>query len=155
MTFHLSESARRARLTERYESARKQDAEFDKLADAMIRRIERAVSTFDPDEVDVEMSGDVLNLTLGNGQNCHQPAPGGAAKIWMAAQRKRGTSIRMRTVSCGRPPMPSLSRRWKPSCQRCLPAASGSAFQTRSSERGAPKRSKLESCWESSSCLSG
>ncbi len=65
----------------------KQDAEFDKLADAMLRRIERAVSAFDPDEVDVEMSGDVLNLTLGSQKiviNRHRAA----RQIWMAAQRK-------------------------------------------------------------------
>ena len=48
----------------------RQDAEFDKVAEAMIRRIERAVSTFDPDEVEVEMSGDVLNLTHSSGQMC-------------------------------------------------------------------------------------
>ena len=46
----------------------RQDAEFDKVAEAMIRRIERAVSTFDPDEIEVEMSGDVLNLTHSSGQ---------------------------------------------------------------------------------------
>ncbi|HNF97424.1 MAG TPA: iron donor protein CyaY [Pseudomonadota bacterium] len=68
----------------------KQDAEFDKLADAMIRRIERAVSTFDPDEVDVEMSGDVLNLTLGNGQKIVINRHRAARQIWMAAQRKAG-----------------------------------------------------------------
>jgi len=66
----------------------KQDAEFDKLADAMLRRVERAVSVFDPDEVDVEMSGDVLNLTLASGQKIVINRHRAARQIWMAAQRK-------------------------------------------------------------------
>lgn len=66
----------------------KQDAEFDKVADAMIRRIERAVSTFDPDEIDVEMSGDVLNLTLASGQKIVINRHRAARQIWMAALRK-------------------------------------------------------------------
>lgn len=66
----------------------KQDAEFDKVADAMLRRLERAVSVFDPDEVEVEMAGDVLNLTLGSGQKIVINRHRAARQIWMAAQRK-------------------------------------------------------------------
>ncbi len=66
----------------------KQDAEFDKIAEAMIRRIERAVSTFDPDELEVELSGDVLNLTHGSGQKIVINRHRAARQIWMAALRK-------------------------------------------------------------------
>ena len=66
----------------------RQDAEFDKVAEAMIRRIERAVSTFDPDEIEVEMSGDVLNLTHSSGQKIVINRHRAARQIWMAAQRK-------------------------------------------------------------------
>ena len=66
----------------------KQDAEFDKIAEAMIRRIERAVSTFDPDELDVELSGDVLNLTHESGQKIVINRHRAARQIWMAALRR-------------------------------------------------------------------
>ena len=66
----------------------RQDDKFEKVAEAMISRIERAVSTFDPDEIEVEMSGDVLNLTHASGQKIVINRHRAARQIWMAAQRK-------------------------------------------------------------------
>ena len=43
------------------------DNAFDTLAEGELRRLERALSGFDPDEVDASIGGDVLTLTLGDG----------------------------------------------------------------------------------------
>lgn len=64
-----------------------EDSVFDKLADSALRRIERALSSFDPDEVDGYLGGDVLNLTLGNGTKIVINRHRAARQIWMAAQR--------------------------------------------------------------------
>lgn len=69
-----------------------EDSAFDKLASTQLRRIERALNSFDPDELEAETSGDVLNITLFVGQprsskiviNRHRAA----RQIWMAAMRR-------------------------------------------------------------------
>lgn len=63
------------------------DAAFDKLADGQLRHLERALSSFDPDEVEGYLGGDVLNITLGNGTKIVINRHRAARQIWMAAQR--------------------------------------------------------------------
>lgn len=62
---------------------------FDKVADEELRRLERALSALDPDEVEADLGGDVLTLVLQGGRskiiiNRH----GAARQIWMAAARQ-------------------------------------------------------------------
>lgn len=64
------------------------DAEFDRLADGELRRLERAFDAFDPDEVEPTMGGDVLTLTLGNGGKIIINRHRAARQIWMAAARQ-------------------------------------------------------------------
>ena len=64
------------------------DAEFDRLADGELRRLERAFDAFDPDEVEPSIGGDVLTLTLGNGGKIIINRHRAARQIWMAAQRR-------------------------------------------------------------------
>lgn len=65
-----------------------EDAAFDKLADGQLRRLERALSSFDPDEVEGYLGGDVLNITLGDGTKIIINRHRAARQIWMAAQRR-------------------------------------------------------------------
>ena len=62
-----------------------EDAAFDKLADGELRRLERALSKFDPDEVEAYLGGDVLNITLGNDAKIVINRHRAARQIWMAA----------------------------------------------------------------------
>lgn len=69
-----------------------EDLAFDQLADSLLKRLERALISYDPDELEAEKAGDVLNITLFSGQakqekiviNRHRAA----RQIWMAAQRR-------------------------------------------------------------------
>jgi CyaY protein len=65
-----------------------EDSAFDRLADAQLRRIEKALGAFDPDEVEAYLGGDVLTLTLGNGQKIIINRHRAARQIWMAAMRR-------------------------------------------------------------------
>lgn len=65
-----------------------EDSVFDRHADAQLRRIEKALSTFDPDEIDAYLGGDVLTITLGNGQKIVINRHRAARQIWMAALRR-------------------------------------------------------------------
>lgn len=64
------------------------DAKFDKLADAKLRQIDHALSSFDPDEVECYLGGDILNLTLSTGAKVVINRHRAARQIWMAAQRR-------------------------------------------------------------------
>ena len=69
-----------------------EDQAFDQLADSQLKKLERALLSYDPDELEAEKAGDVLNITLFVGQprsskiviNRHRAA----RQIWMAAQRR-------------------------------------------------------------------
>lgn len=61
------------------------DNAFDTLAEGELRRLERALSGFDPDEVDASIGGDVLTLTLGDGAKIIINRHRAARQIWMAA----------------------------------------------------------------------
>lgn len=65
-----------------------EDSAFDRSADAQLRRIEKALSGFDPDELDAYLGGDVLTITLGNGQKIIINRHRAARQIWMAALRR-------------------------------------------------------------------
>lgn len=65
-----------------------EDSAFDRGADAQLRRIEKALSGFDPDELDAYLGGDVLTITLGNGQKIIINRHRAARQIWMAALRR-------------------------------------------------------------------
>jgi CyaY protein len=50
--------------------------------------LDRALSAFDPDEVESYLGGDVLNITLGDGTKIVINRHRAARQIWMAAQRQ-------------------------------------------------------------------
>lgn len=66
------------------------DSVFDKHADAQLRRLERALGSFDPDEAEADTSGDVLTITVlaGKGPRIIINRHRAARQIWMAAARK-------------------------------------------------------------------
>jgi CyaY protein len=69
-----------------------EDHAFDQLAERQLKRLERALISYDPDELEAEKAGDVLNITLfaETPQSCkivinrHRAA----RQIWMSAQRR-------------------------------------------------------------------
>ena len=69
-----------------------EDPAFDQLADRQLKKLERALISYDPDELEAEKAGDVLNITLFVGQpqqskivlNRHRAA----RQIWMSALRR-------------------------------------------------------------------
>lgn len=65
-----------------------EDQDFDALADAQLRRLERALAAFDPDEVEADLAGDVLSLVLGDGTKIVINRHRAARQIWMAALRR-------------------------------------------------------------------
>jgi CyaY protein len=65
-----------------------EDQAFDRVAEAQLRRLERALLAFDPDELEADLAGDVLTLTLGNGSKIIINRHRAARQIWMAAMRQ-------------------------------------------------------------------
>ena len=64
------------------------DQAFDRVADAQLRRLEKAISSFDPDEVEADIGGDVLTLTCGDETKIIINRHRAARQIWMAALRR-------------------------------------------------------------------
>ena len=64
------------------------DSQFDKLADAQLQKLYKALMDFDPDEVECELSMEVLTLTVHNTHKVVVNSHRAARQIWMAAQRK-------------------------------------------------------------------
>ncbi len=64
------------------------DSEFDKLADAQLKKLYKALMDFDPDEVEAELSMGVLSLSVLNKHKVVINSHRAARQIWMAAQRK-------------------------------------------------------------------
>jgi CyaY protein len=60
---------------------------FDKIADAELRHLERALGELDPDELEVELSQGVLTCTFADGQRLVINSHHAAGQIWMAAFR--------------------------------------------------------------------
>ena len=64
------------------------DSEFDRLADAQLNRLYKALMNFDPDEVEADLSMGVLSLTVLNSHKVVINSHRAARQIWMSAQRK-------------------------------------------------------------------
>lgn len=61
---------------------------FDQKADRKLRTLERVLESFDPDEVDAELAGDVLTITVKNKEKIIINRHRAARQIWMAAARQ-------------------------------------------------------------------
>ncbi len=64
------------------------DNAFDHVADDELRRLERRLEGFDPDEVEPSLAGDVLQLTVPGGGKIIINRHRAARQIWMAAARQ-------------------------------------------------------------------
>ncbi|MFI5289951.1 MAG: iron donor protein CyaY [Polyangia bacterium] len=61
--------------------------EFDRIADAELRHLEKTLGVLDPDELEVELSQGVLTCTFAGGQKLIINSHHAARQIWMAAFR--------------------------------------------------------------------
>jgi CyaY protein len=61
------------------------EARYQKLADATLRKIEGALGDFDPDDLDCELAGDVLTLTFKGKSKCIINTQRPTRQIWVAA----------------------------------------------------------------------
>lgn len=61
---------------------------FDQIADTELRRLDKYLSSYDPDEIESELASDVLTITVNKKNiiiiNRHRAAQ----QIWMAAERQ-------------------------------------------------------------------
>jgi iron-sulfur cluster assembly protein CyaY len=65
------------------------DAElYDKIADAELHALEKALGEIDPDELEVDLSQGVLTLEFSDGEKVIINSHRAAGEIWMAAFRK-------------------------------------------------------------------
>lgn len=62
------------------------DSAYQKLADAAFKRIEKALESVDPTDVDVDFAGDVMTLTCKNGVRCVVNTQRPARQMWVAAK---------------------------------------------------------------------
>src|SRR5437868_4458311 len=61
---------------------------FDRIADAELRHLEKALGEADPDELEVDLAQGVLTLTLADGEKVVINSHHAAGEIWMAAFRQ-------------------------------------------------------------------
>lgn len=61
--------------------------DFDRIADAELRHLEKTLGVLDPDELEVELSQGVLTCTFADGQKLIINSHHAAGQIWMAAFR--------------------------------------------------------------------
>jgi CyaY protein len=61
---------------------------YDKIADAELHHLEKALGDVDPDELDVDLSQGVLTLEFADGDKVVVNSHRAAKEIWMAAFRK-------------------------------------------------------------------
>jgi CyaY protein len=61
---------------------------YDRIADAELHHLERALGEIDPDELDVELSQGVLTLEFSDGEKVVVNSHRAAGEIWMAAFRQ-------------------------------------------------------------------
>jgi iron-sulfur cluster assembly protein CyaY len=65
------------------------DAElYDKIADAELHALEKALAEVDPDELEVDLSQGVLTLEFSDGEKVIVNSHRAAGEIWMAAFRQ-------------------------------------------------------------------
>jgi iron-sulfur cluster assembly protein CyaY len=60
---------------------------FDRIADEELHRLQTVLDTFDPDELESDLSMGVLTITLGDGNRVVINSHRAAGQIWMAAFR--------------------------------------------------------------------
>jgi CyaY protein len=61
---------------------------YDKIADAELHHLEKALGDVDPDELDVDLSQGVLTLEFADGDKVVVNSHRAAGEIWMAAFRR-------------------------------------------------------------------
>src|SRR5262245_46402344 len=61
---------------------------YDKIADAELHALEKALGNVDPDEMEVDLSQGVLTLEFSDGDKVIVNSHRAAGEIWMAAFRK-------------------------------------------------------------------
>jgi CyaY protein len=61
---------------------------YDKIADAELHTLEKALGELDPDELDVDLSQGVLTLEFADGEKVVVNSHRAAGEIWMAAFRR-------------------------------------------------------------------
>src|SRR5262245_7746375 len=64
------------------------ESRYLRLASLAFRAIEDALSDVDPDDVDVDTSGDVLTLSLKDGTKCIVNTQRPTRQIWLAARAR-------------------------------------------------------------------
>ena len=64
------------------------ESSYQAVADAAMRRIEKALGDHDPDEVDCELAGDVLSLTFKGGKKCIVNTQRPTRQLWVAANAR-------------------------------------------------------------------
>jgi CyaY protein len=64
------------------------ESRYQKIAEVAFRRIERALGDLDPDEVDCEVAGDVLTITLKGKTKCIVNTQRPTRQIWVAASAR-------------------------------------------------------------------
>jgi CyaY protein len=62
------------------------ESAYQKLADAVFKRIDHALEDVDPSDVDLDFAGDVMTLTLKNGVRCIVNTQRPARQMWVAAK---------------------------------------------------------------------
>lgn len=65
-----------------------EESAFDAKADQQLQQVERALLAFDPDDIEAELSGDVLTITVKGEDKIIVNRQRAARQIWMAALRK-------------------------------------------------------------------
>ncbi len=61
---------------------------YQKIADEALRRIEKALGDFDPDQIDAELAGDVLTITLAGKSKCIVNTQRPTRQLWVAANAR-------------------------------------------------------------------
>lgn len=64
------------------------ESTYQKLADEALGRIESMLEDVDPDEVDLERSGDVITLTFKDKKRCVVNTQRPTRQIWLAADAR-------------------------------------------------------------------
>ena len=62
------------------------ESAYQRLADAVFKRIDKALEQIDPSDVDVDFAGDVMTLTCKNGVRCIVNTQRPTRQMWVAAK---------------------------------------------------------------------
>ena len=64
------------------------ESQYLQLIDTTFRKIQDAFETVEPDDADVYMSGDVLNIAFKNGIRCVVNTQRSVKQVWLAARAR-------------------------------------------------------------------